>query len=71
MSNLNNIEPNNVSLSEGKLENIEEESDNDNKSNNEPKEDTTSHIDEDPVVQPLSLKNIILNSIIYVNYFLN
>ena len=49
MSNLNNIEPNNVSLSEGKLENIEEESDNDNKSNNEPKEDTTSHIDEDPV----------------------
>ena len=37
MSNLNNIEPNNVSLSEGKLENIEEESDNDNKSNNEPK----------------------------------
>ena len=49
MSNLNNIEPNNEPLSEGKIENIEEESDNEKQPINEPKEEISSHIDEDPI----------------------
>ena len=49
MSNLNNIEPNNEPLSEGKIENIEEESDNEKQPINEPNEEISSHIDEDPI----------------------
>ena len=49
MSKLNNIEPNNAPLSEGKIENIEEESINDNQEDNLPNDEISSHRDDDPI----------------------
>ena len=49
MSKLNNIEPNNVPLSDGKIENIDEESINDNQADNPPNDEISSHREEDPV----------------------
>ena len=49
MSNLINIEPNNIPLSEGKIiENIDEESNNPNQPNDEINEEISSHKEEDP-----------------------
>ena len=48
MSKINNIEPNNVPLSEGKIENIEEDSNNDNPIDNDLIEEISSHKEEDP-----------------------
>ena len=49
MSNLNNIEPNNAFLSEGNIQDQDEESNTNMQNNNQQNNEISSHIDEDPV----------------------
>ena len=49
MSNLNNIEPNNAFLSEGNIQDQDDESNSNMQNNNQQNDEISSHIDEDPV----------------------
>ena len=49
MSNLNNIEPNNAFLSEGNIQDQDDESNTNMQNNNQQNDEISSHIDEDPV----------------------
>ena len=49
MSNLNNIEPNNAFLSEGNIQDQDDESNTNMQNNNQQNDEISPHIDEDPV----------------------